>query len=399
MKLIEFKEFNGTVEERKINKKKIAITIVISVIMALIITFLLLYIYNEKFRDWSDMHILMKTVSEGTLSSIDIDSSDSVGLYAYDKYVAVAKSDKLQIYNSSAKEVASIDININSPIFNANGKYLVVGDKGKQKVTLISGTKILWSQDVEGNISRVSVNESGYVSTVCTGSTYKSIVAVYKSTGEQLFKTFIPDNVVVDSTISSDNRLLSFAEIDTTKTTINTVVKTISIKDAMANSENSVINSYKLPNNSVVIDLRYQGSKNIVCMCDDGISILADGNIDKNINFQEEGKKYSFAGINLVNTMYVIEETSDGLSNQNSKVLLTNSGNKKQKEYTISGIAKKTSASDDNIAVNLGSEAYFINTRGWLIKKYVASQEIRDVIVSDRIAAIVFRDKIEILIL
>ena len=76
-----------------------------------------------------------------------------------------------------------------------------------------------------------------------------------------------------------------------------------------------------------------------------------------------------------------------------------NTGTKKYNSYTIEGIAKETSCSDNNIAINLGTEIYFINSRGWLIKKYMANQEIRDVIVSDKIAAIIFRDKVEILIL
>jgi len=257
----------------------------------------------------------------------------------------------------------------------------------------------VWNNDIDGSVSRVSVNENGYVSVVCTGSTYKSIVGVYSPSGAQLFRTFIPNNSVVDSTVSSDNKFLSFAEIDSSKTAIESTVKTISIKDASEASKESTINTYSLPVNSLVINLRYHGSKNILCMCDDGINILSDGNIQKVVNFEEENKKYGYAGINLANTYYVLEESSEGISNQATDVLLTNSGTKKQNKYRINGIAKETSSSDDNIAINLGSEVYFINTRGWLIKKYTANQEIRKVIVSDRVAAIVFRDKIEILIL
>ena len=47
----------------------------------------------------------------------------------------------------------------------------------------------------------------------------------------------------------------------------------------------------------------------------------------------------------------------------------------------------------------MGTEIYFINTKGWLKKKYVATEEIRNIVVSDRLAVIVFRDKIEILVL
>ena len=399
MKLIEFKEYNNINENKALNKKKIAITIIIAIIVILITIFLLLYIYNKNFRNWADMHVLMKNVTEGTLSSIDIDVGKSSSIYAYDKYVAILDEAKIRIYNSSAKEVNSIDMSVNNPILKSNGKYLVIGEKGKQKIHLVSGTKSVWDADVEGSITRAAVNENGYVSVVCSGNTYKSIITVFNQSGEKLFKTYIPNNTVIDSAVSSDNKYLSFAEIDTTKTMIQSIVKTMSIKDASNSSENSIVNTYELPINSLVVNIKYQGSKNLICMCDNGIQLLSDGNIQELISLSDQDKKYTFAGIDLSNTIYEIEEYSDGISNQNSNITLMNTGTKKYNSYTIEGIAKETSCSDNNIAINLGTEIYFINSRGWLIKKYMANQEIRDVIVSDKIAAIIFRDKVEILIL
>lgn len=399
MKLIEFKEYNNINENKALNKKKIAITIIIAIIVILITIFLLLYIYNKNFRNWADMHVLMKNVTEGTLSSIDIDVGKSSSIYAYDKYVAILDEAKIRIYNSSAKEVNSIDMSVNNPILKSNGKYLVIGEKGKQKIHLVSGIKSVWDADVEGSITRAAVNENGYVSVVCSGNTYKSIITVFNQSGEKLFKTYIPNNTVIDSAISSDNKYLSFAEIDTTKTMIQSIVKTMSIKDASNSSENSIVNTYELPTNSLVVNIKYQGSKNLICMCDNGIQLLSDGNIQELISLSGQDKKYTFAGIDLSNTVYEIEEYSDGISNQNSNITLMNTGTKKYNSYTIEGIAKETSCSDNNIAINLGTEIYFINSRGWLIKKYMANQEIRDVIVSDKIAAIIFRDKVEILIL
>ncbi len=399
MKLIEFKEYNNINENKALNKKKIAITIIVAIIIIIITMFILLYIYNKNFRNWADMHVLMKNVTEGTLSSIDIDVGKSSSIYAYDKYVAILDEAKIRIYNSSAKEVNSIDMSVNNPILKSNGKYLVIGEKGKQKIHLVSGTKSVWDADVEGSITRAAVNENGYVSVVCSGNTYKSIITVFNQSGEKLFKTYIPNNTVIDSAVSSDNKYLSFAEIDTTKTMIQSIVKTMSIKDASNSSENSIVNTYELPTNSLVVNIKYQGSKNLICMCDNGIQLLSDGNIQELISLSDQDKKYTFAGIDLSNTIYEIEEYSDGISNQNSNITLMNTGTKKYNSYTIEGIAKETSCSDNNIAINLGTEIYFINSRGWLIKKYMANQEIRDVIVSDKIAAIIFRDKVEILIL
>ena len=51
----------------------------------------------------------------------------------------------------------------------------------------------------------------------------------------------------------------------------------------------------------------------------------------------------------------------------------------------------------DIIALNLGAEVEFISTSGMLVKRYVSSQEITNLVVSDNIAGIIYRDKIEII--
>lgn len=399
MKLIEFKEYNNLDSEKSLNKKKIIGFMITAVIIVLAITFSVVYACNKTFRNWADIHILMKSISEGSLSSIDIDVDEDVSVYAYDRYIAVLKDNKLNIYNSSGKSTASLDINISTPVFTANGKYLAVAEKGKQKIYLISGTKTKWSNDIEGTISKVSVNENGYVSVICSGTTYKSVIIVFDQNGNQLIKSYIPSNSVIDSAVSSDNKYLSFAEIDTSGTLIKSTVKTIAVNDSNNSSKITPIYTYEMDTNLLITNLRYHGSKNLICMCNAGIYLLSDGNTQMLMNFEEENKNYTFAGIDLINNIYEIEEVSDGIANQSSQIKIINTGTKKVNNYSINSIAKSTSSAGDNIAINLGTDIYFINTKGWLKKKYSANEEIRNIIVSDRIAAIVFRDKIEILVL
>ena len=399
MKLIEFKEYNNLDSEKSLNKKKIIGFMINAVIIVLAITFSVVYACNKTFRNWADIHILMKSISEGSLSSIDIDVDEDVSVYAYDRYIAVLKDNKLNIYNSSGKSTVSLDINISTPVFTANGKYLAVAEKGKQKIYLISGTKTKWSNDIEGTISKVSVNENGYVSVICSGTTYKSVIIVFDQNGNQLIKSYIPSNSVIDSAVSSDNKYLSFAEIDTSGTLIKSTVKTIAVNDSNNSSEITPIYTYEMDTNLLITNLRYHGSKNLICMCNAGIYLLSDGNTQMLMNFEEENKNYTFAGIDLINNIYEIEEVSDGIANQSSQIKIINTGTKKVNNYSINSIAKSTSSAGDNIAINLGTDIYFINTKGWLKKKYSANEEIRNIIVSDRIAAIVFRDKIEILVL
>ena len=51
---------------------------------------------------------------------------------------------------------------------------------------------------------------------------------------------------------------------------------------------------------------------------------------------------------------------------------------------------------NDKISINLGSEVHFISTNGWLIKRYISSQEIKKIVMCNNFAGIVYRNKIEI---
>ena len=43
------------------------------------------------------------------------------------------------------------------------------------------------------------------------------------------------------------------------------------------------------------------------------------------------------------------------------------------------------------IALNLGTEIEFIDTNGWLIKRYNSSSEVKDIILCDGLAGIIYK--------
>lgn len=49
------------------------------------------------------------------------------------------------------------------------------------------------------------------------------------------------------------------------------------------------------------------------------------------------------------------------------------------------------------VAINLGQEVEFINTRGGLLKRYSSLQEVQDVILGNGVAGIVYNDKVELI--
>lgn len=397
MKLLEYKQFNNSDSgEKTLNKKKVAVTVAISALILFIILFIILYNNVVGFRNFMDQYILFKHVNEKDLATINIESDRNIQSYAYYNYVAILENNKLTLYNSSGKEVEQYDVNISTPIFASKDNYLLIAEKNQQKLYLFKDKKLLWTKNVEGQISRINVNQNGYVSVVVSGTSYKSVISTYSENGQEIFKTFLSNTLAVDVDISKDNKYLSFCEIDLSGTMIESKVKTISIEKAKQEPANSIIFTYQIPSNMLVTNLEYQDKNDLVCACDKKVLLLKNGSIETIADFSKNNN-ISFFGVNLSKSYFSVVEDKYGINNQKTNVEIYNTSSKKANKYSMNGIAKSVVAKNGVIAVNMGTEAYFINENGHLIKKLTTSQEIKDIVISNHIAGIIYRNKIQFL--
>ena len=94
MKLLEYKQFNNSDEEKSLNKKKVAITV--GIILTIIITTIIgiLYISNQDVRNFMDKYILFKHVDEHDVPYISLEQDEKVYACAFYNYVAVLKDNK-----------------------------------------------------------------------------------------------------------------------------------------------------------------------------------------------------------------------------------------------------------------------------------------------------------------
>lgn len=393
MKLLEYKQYNNLDEERSLNKKKVTIAIIVVVLIIIISTISVIYISNSNFRNFMDKYILLKSVSSENLPYINIDTEKSIYTCAYHKYIAILENSNLTLYNSSGKEVERLNIDISSPIFATQDNYLAIAEKDKQKVYLVKDKKILWEKEVEGKISRININENGYVSVIVSGTSYKSVITTYSQDGTEIFKTFLSSTVAIDVDISKDNKYLSFCEMDLSGTLIESKVKTISIEKAKQDPSNSIMYTYEIPSNVLVTNLEYHEKDELMCACDKEIYVLKNGNMQIVTSLDESN--ITFAGVKLSKSYFKVIEDIQGINNQNTNIEIHNTANNNAYLYTINGVAKEVYSQNGVIAVNLGTEAYFINETGWLIKKYTSTQEIKKIVVSSNIAGIIYRNRIE----
>ena len=377
-----------------INKKTtITISSIILVIIAIVVI-ITLYISNLQIREWIDRHILQKELEKNEASVIELETDANTEICAYDKYIGVLSKNTFQIYNSSGKSENSLDIPINNVLFGNCNKFLGIAENGGQKIYLVSGQSLLWEDKVEGNISKICVNKNGYMAVVISDTSYKTIVSLYNPNGKELFKIYLSSTRVADITISNDNKYLALAEIDTTSSVIKSNIKIISVENAQTDTEKSVSYIYNATPGKLLINIKYQEKNKLVCMYDDSIDIIQDENNTQIINFAD--RKISFASIELGSGIVIIEEKSTGLFTADSEITFLGIDNQKESIYTTNDVTKEIYSCNDIIALNLGPELHFVNKGGWLVKKYIAGQEISKVILSETLAGIVYRDKIEI---
>lgn len=383
-------------KDRKLNKKKIYIIIAVIILAIIITTVAVIYNSNKNFRNFMDKYIFRKDVTEENVPIIEVDYNSNTNVFSYGKYICVLAENTLNKYNSSGKKEKEVKVEINNPIYDEEGRYLVIGEDGSQKIYLISDDHIIWEKNVDGNLNKVTVNKNGYVSAIVTGTTYKSVIITYDAKGNELFKSYLSNTIAVDACISPDNLEFAYAEVNNSGTTIQSNIKIISIKEAKEKNTEPKY-TYNAAQNSLVLRLKYQDKNQLICMYDDSIHKFESGVDVELTKLNEDNPKINFADIELNNYIFRTYEKSTSLFNADTIIEMQNTSNGKENVYTIEKVAKSVVSYNNVIAVNLGNEIYFVDTNAWLIKRYYSSQVIEKIIIGDGLAGVVYGDKIEII--
>ena len=384
-------------EVKTINKKKIIGVGILLVIICLILVIYLVYAANENFRAFMDANILNKSIEQDNLKSITLENYDNSNIFAYSKYIAILKDNTLTTYNSSGKIEAENNIQITNPITTSNGKYLIIAEQDSSKIYLLKDNNIRWEKTLEGNISRISVNSSGYSAIILKGTAYKSVVLLLDDSGNEMFKYYMSSTIAVDASISEDNKYVGIAEVNTSGTLIQSNIKILSIAKAKENPTEAIVYTYNAPLNSLVLNIKYQNKNKLVCEYDNEIHVIKD-NVDTKItDINTDQEKITYYSIELDNNIVKNVEENASLFATNTAIKIINSTTQKENTYKFEGVIKEMYCSGSKIALNLGSEIHFVDTNGWLIKKYTSNQEVRKIVISNEVAGIIYRNKIELI--
>ena len=353
------------------------------------------YIIDEDFRNKIDIHVLKKELVEESLNIIEINSDVNPYVFAYDKYINVLSKNTLVEYAADGSVAGKIDVNISVPLMDVNEKYFVLAEEKGKRIYLVSGSNIVWQNTLDGSISKVSVNDNGYVSVVLTDTTYKSVIVVFSPEGSELFRTYISNSYAICIDISYNNEYLAVGEVDYSGTVIKSYVKIISVSLAQTDPENYILNTYESESGEIITNIQYNQKNEAICMFNTYIQKVTNEKDEKIYDIKNQDL---FVDINLKDNVAIIDKQSSGLFSYEYELMIKSTENKTDNLYILDSDVPKTMSIRGNlIGLNFGNEIRIVNEKGWLIKKYTSSKEIKNLVLGNSIAGVIYKNKIEII--
>lgn len=385
--------------KKKVSKKKLAVAICFLLIIIAIITVFCIYAFNEKIRTSIDKKMIFKNVQENNLPYINTENLGDCKVFAWADTIGIINDRKITKYDSLGKSIAEINVEITNPLVVTNEEYAVVAENKGTKLYLLKRNNILWEKDFEGQITRVNINSNGYISVVLTGTMYKSVIALYNDSGDELFKTYLSSTTAVNTSVSEDNKYLAFAEVNMAGTMVQSNVKVISIDKAKKkeSSTDAILFTYSANPNDLIVDIHYQNRDKLICVYDTSIHVIENEQDKELVKFDENNKENYFVDIKLNNYIMLTQERREELFDHYTEVSFMNSFSNRTNVYNLENTIKSVESCRDKVGINTGKEIYFIGDNGWLIKKYTANSEIKGLIMSNSIAGIIYKNKIEII--
>ena len=392
------KDYWKEIKEKKLDKKKILTIITVTTITIILITISIIYFANNTVREWVDKNIFRKEIRQDNANYIELKENKSTNIYAFNKYIGILNKNNFIIYNNLGNEETNLEVQVSNPIYDSANRFLAMAEKNGKKLYLIEDKQIVWETEVEGNILQVHVNKNGYVAAVVTDNINKTVVVMYspEGKGKSKFKTYLSSTRTTDVAISNDNKYMAIAEVDTSGTIIQSSIRTISIdKASSSDATNSLDNTFQSEAGKLITNIQYQDKGKLICMYTDTIHSI--NGKEHTVLAENANKKVICQSIELTDNIVLVEEKSSGLFTADSVVSIIQTDNKTTKEYTVEAVTKEIYTYGNIIALNLGTEIEFINTDGWLVKRYIANQEITNIVMSNNIAGIIYKDRVEII--
>ena len=317
-------------------------------------------------------------------SSIIVAPEDAAGAVyvSYKNGFLCASQNHLSYISYGGETIWETDTAIVEPLLAAEGNYILLAEKDRNKLCLYSDNKLLYDVDDTDNIMAVKVSARGDAALVTDKASYRGGVSVYNKAGEQIYAWASGHDIVISADIASSSRRVAVALLDT-ETRAHSVVQLFDINQPQSYSQTNI-------EDTVIYNVEFSGSM-LTAFGDNRLMTFTDGgSIITDIAFDEDTLTHSAMDIDGNKLL----SFDNGVSPQ----LVTYTRRGTQREVIQTGSSPDfIDISGKSLLFSEGRDIYFGSGASKMIK-YTAAMDIKKLILlKENTYAIVYSNSVEII--
>lgn len=287
---------------------------------------------------------------DATEASISFDANEYNKFAVINGNMCVISPEKLMSYKLSGKSTLNEAVLLRSPAVSASKSRFAAYDLGGLNFYIATPEKLLYSGTTEAQILNISMNNSGDFTVVTDDNDCKSLVTVYNSKFEPVYKFHSSEKYIFDAAVSSGGKSVVIAAYGTVDGSFNAELH------LGKTDEDSFYATIPL-GSSMPLDLTYRKDGKIFLICNDrSLLFKDDGTLISEISHEDMPVK-SFTSLDGKHIAILLDNYQNG---GNSKLLFI-SGNGASKFMDIEQDVYSISCAGDYVSVQYADKCVVYN--------------------------------------
>ncbi len=298
---------------------------------------------------------------------ISLDDVSGAKFAPYKDGVICAVMNHMSYIDKSGNVIWEEDTAIVDPILAAEGNYVMLAEKNRNKICLYSDKDLVYDVDDPDAIMTAKVSASGDVAAVTNKSSYKGGISVYNKSGDQIYSWSSGSDTVISADISSASRRIAVSLLNT-DSNAGSIIQFFDINEPKSYARVEAADT-------AVFDVKFTGDTLSVFGDNRLMTVSSEGKIIKDIPMTDVQLTHSAMD----------DEGNKLVSFDNGNIPMLNLYNKKgslKESVTLTGIADFIDINEKYILYNIGRDVYFGKINSKNMTKYTATMDIKQLIIT-----------------
>lgn len=299
----------------------------------------------------------------------------------YKDGIICAKMNHLTYIDGTGAVAWETNTAIVDPILKTEGGYILLAEKGRNKICMYNDRKLIYDIDDPDTIIAAELSSAGDAVVITDKSAYKGGISVYNKTGAKIFSWASGSDKVISADISAASRRVAVSLLNT-DTTVGSAIQLFDVNKTESDARIAV-------DDTVIFNLRFIGD--LLCGFGDNriVGISSNGNVIYNQIFENEQLTHCAIDTSGNKLLSLDDGNIPILNLYNKRGSLTAS-------TTLTGVTDFIGIKNKTIIYNLGRDVYFGKINSNNIIRYAAAMDVKDlIIISQRSFVIVYSNSIE----